>query len=183
MRTLSAGILILTVFWLTGCAYSSAPAAPSPKALSKLVIEAGVVFESGAAQPVARNDFTLLDQDVIEILKNVPMPGKFKKRRLSPIYIYMFTKKCLGLGLQCTVFDDAWTFNHAANAAIASHSVKQGITGFDGKLVIEDIPAGTYYIYGLYLREDDYVVWNLKTDINRPEQTVILDQRNAQIAF
>jgi hypothetical protein len=65
------------------------------------------------------------------------------------------------------------------NKEIAPHFLKEVVTDSEGKIVIDDISAGDYWIMGVTETRDDYAFWNQKVTVVAGENRLLLDQNNA----
>lgn len=185
---ISAALAVCVVGW--GCGSKSQQSAPpgseAGKAQSTLSVEAGLVYKSGDVKPVARNEFYLLDDDAEKILRDAGIEKRGRLRRwkeVSFVNSYAAAKLCVSRVTRCPALKDSWDFARDADNALKSHVIKTVTTGFDGKASFEPVPAGTYYVMGVYLREDSFVSWNVKVELKSESQQVILDQNNSSMIF
>ena len=157
-------------------------------------VEAGLVYRSGDVKPVARTDFYLLDDSLVEIFRNaglrVPLnideSGPHFQEHIYPRAIVMSFGKIHSQIDQFTA-DSAQArkmaaFHSQAIAAIAPHIIQKGTTGFSGRMKFASVKPGTYYLMGVYKTARGAAIWNLKTDVKDIETTVVLDQNNAASA-
>lgn len=170
---------------------SQAQTEPLVKADRVVLVEAGLVYKSGDIKPVARSEFYLLDESLVEIFRNANIKEPMDSNENVPNYrdviypeliVYAFGKIHSAIDQftsdspQVRKFRD---FHAKAMAAIAPHIVQQGTTGFSGKVKFESIKPGTYYLMGVYKTPRGVAVWNSRVDVKNVETTVILDQNNA----
>jgi hypothetical protein len=164
----------------------SPPGSETGKAQSTLSMEAGLVYRSGDVKPVARNEFYLLDDDAEKILRDAGIKKKGRLthwKEVSFVNSYAAAKLCVSRVTRCPALKDSWDFARDADNALRPHIAKSVTTGFDGKAGFEPVPAGTYYVMGVYLREDSFVSWNVKVDLKSEAEQVILDQNNSSMIF
>ena len=171
----------------SGCGSRTQPqeAAPS-KVQSILSIEAGLVYKSGDAKPVPRTEFHLLDADPEKILADakIERKGRLKNwKEMALVKAYAASKLCVHRLTKCPALKDSWDLARDADDALKPHITKSVTTGFDGKATFEAVPAGTYYVMGVYLLDDSFVVWNVEVNLKSEAQQVILDQNNALMIF
>jgi len=165
-----------------GNANASAPS----KVQSTLSIEAGLVYKSGDAKPVPRTEFHLLDADPEKILTDakVEKKGRLKSwKEVTLVKAYAAAKLCVHRLTRCPALKDSWELVRDADNALKPHITKSVTTGFDGKASFEAVPAGTYYVMGVYLLDDSFVVWSVEVGLESESQQVILDQNNALMIF
>lgn len=162
---------------------SSAQFQNPPK--SVLSIEVGLVYASGDAKPVARNEFYLLDEDAEQILRDgkVEKKGKLKKHDLRLLDTYALASLCVSSRDRCASLKDSLIYLQDSEQTLKPHIVQRVLTGFDGKAKFEPMTRGNYYLMGVYVRERGYVIWNLKVELKSESQNIILDQNNASLAL
>jgi hypothetical protein len=169
-----------------GASPDSAAASALSKTQSTLSIEAGLVYKSGDVKPVPRSEFYLLDDDAEKILKEAKIEKKGKLRNwkeVSLLNAYAAAKLCVRRLTRCPVLKESWDLAHDADNALKAHIIKSATTGFDGKASFEAVPAGTYYVMGVYLRDESFVSWNVKVELKSEAQQMILDQNNSSMIF
>jgi hypothetical protein len=167
-------------------ATGNANASAQSKIQSTLSIEAGLVYKSGDVKPVARSEFYLLDDDAEKILKDAKIEKKGKLRNWKEVSLldaYAASKLCVSRLTRCPALRDSWDLVRDADSALKSHIIKGATTGFDGKASFEAVPAGTYYVMGVYLRDESFVSWNVKVELKSEAQQMILDQNNSSMIF
>jgi hypothetical protein len=179
----------------SGCRSKPQPQEPSPdnaaasapsKIQSTLSIEAGLVYKSGDVKPVARSEFYLLDDDAEKILTDakIEKKGRLKNwKEMAFINSYAAAKLCVHRLTRCPALKDSWDLVRDADNALKAHIIKSATTGFDGKASFEAVPAGTYYVMGVYLRDESFVSWNVKVELKSESQQMILDQNNSSMIF
>lgn len=154
---LVASFLLLTFF---GCEKLS-----SNKTIQ---IKAAIIYKMGGVQPVARTKFYLLNKSLAEIKKDV-------KGNSEP-------EEIPGMPLNYKSSYMRWLDSKEVQAAIEPHIVKTLTTDFEGTGKFEDVPAGTYYIFGVTETRGGFALWDTKIDTNSIKDTILLDQNNAEHA-
>jgi len=61
----------------------------------------------------------------------------------------------------------------------APHFLREVMTDFQGKVVINDIAPGDYWILGVTETKEDYAFWNYKVSVVAGDNRLLLDQNNA----
>jgi hypothetical protein len=118
----------------------------------------------GGAQPVARVPFYVLDEDLESILRKA---GK----NSDLIFEY-------GTAVRYSQPNQLrWM-----RATIEPHIIQTVTTDFDGSGRFDNLHAGTYYVVGVAETRGGFAVWNLKVEVGRSTDTIILDQNNAHYA-
>lgn len=193
-RCLVSAALVTCVI-TSGCGSRPAPqgsatgnaGAPAPsKVQSTLSIEAGLVYKSGDVKPVARSEFHLLDEDAEKILRDAKVEKKGRLRNWKEVSFldsYAAAKLCVHRLTRCPALEDSWEFVRDAESTLKPHIVKSATTGFDGKVSFEPVPAGTYYVTGVYLRDDSFVSWSVKAELKSGSEQLILDQNNSSMVY
>jgi hypothetical protein len=141
-----------------------------------LAIQAAVVYRYGGAQPVARTDFVILDDDPITIVTNAGIQGK--KPWAAPRMGILESLLYMHMG-------NPWYDGAAALQALKSHVIAAGTTDFNGQLVFTNLPANKrIYIFGIAQTRGGWAVWDLWYEIP-PGQvwSAVLDQKNAAIIY
>jgi len=156
---------------------------PSPHLQGELLIEVGLVYESGDVKPVARSDFYLLDDDAEKIPREAKIErrGKLGKHELDYFNAYAVAQACVNLLTQCASLKESWDFMQEAKRVLKPHIIQTVTTGFDGKARFEPVATGNYHVMGIMLRKKGFASWNLKVEVKPTPQTVILDQNNAAL--
>ncbi len=167
-------------------AANNANASTPSKIQSTLSIEAGLVYKSGDAKPVPRTEFHLLDADPEKILTDAKIErrGRLKNwKEMALVKAYAAAELCVHMLTRCPALKDSWDLVRDADNALKPHITKSVTTGFDGKASFEAVPAGTYYVMGVYLLDDSFVVWSVEVSLESESKQVILDQNNASMIF
>jgi hypothetical protein len=157
----------------------SQPPAKPPAEMGSLSIEAGIVYQFGGAQPVARNDFVLFDQNPETILSDALMlqlkyRGPNYSKALEPDSFLVNYVLC-----SFSIKQEEINAVNAANRVLRGHVAAGGTTDFGGKLTFSAVPTGTYWLFGITRLRSGFTFWNLRVAIGPGSQGVILDQRNA----
>lgn len=139
-----------------------------------LKIEAGIVYNYGGPEPVARRTFALLDADPLpEIAKLPPSRLAAPPTRLDVNNAQEEFLVYCGPGTP------------EALAVIDSHTRHTMTTGFDGKGEFTGVKPGKYWLLGsTKMRATQYrtpcAFWLIPLDLTK-NQNLILDQNNAVI--
>lgn len=156
------------------------------KADRVISIETGLVYRSGDVKPVARTEFYLLDESLVEIFKKENIVSTLSRdAAYDPTVILMeFTT----VHNQYDKFPDEnrgvkemkYNYKKAINA-IASHIVYKGTTSFSGTLKFENIKPGVYYLMGVCKTagKGSGALWNYRVETKNRETIITLDQNNA----
>ncbi len=154
-------ILIVAVFALTAC-----------KQTSTVNFEAAIVYKMGGVQPVARQEFYLLDKDLEEIFKE---QGKIQTKTVTGIFRERYYE------LSDLVYPVLYKeeFASLTNDVIPRYVKYKLQTDFQGKAQLKDVIPGTYHLYGNIETRGGRAVWNLRVDLKAGENSVVLDQNNA----
>jgi hypothetical protein len=141
---------------------------PTPEEKASLNIEVAIIYNMGGAQPVAREKFYLLDSSAESIMKGSGMKvkegsGVLGSFGLSVLYPSADTQKAL--------------------TAIKKHVKYSVLTDFKGKANFENVKPDTYYLFGITTTRKGFSIWNLKKKIVSGENSEILDNKNAEVAF
>lgn len=68
-------------------------------------------------------------------------------------------------------------------AAINEHIVLTVKTDFEGKARFEGLPPGRYFLFARTETRGGSAVWNLAIDIRPGQNSIVLDQSNAAVAY
>ncbi len=133
-----------------------------------VILEVGVDYLYGGVQPVARQEFYLLDSDITNLLDDTVIQTKDKLLALTAF-------------VQGPGFEEK---RAKLTEIIQRHTVAKGTTDLQGKLTFEPIPPGAYYIMGWSrTRKTDgfleLLIWNHKVDVKSGPQTVSLSSSDA----
>jgi len=148
---------------------------PTPQAVvadAQAVIQAGIVYVRGGPQAVARVNFMLLDESMVQFLSD--QGCRSQDRNLTLLDAAVFDAK-YGKGLICPSRLDA--------EALKPHVKGVVTTGFDGTAAFAPVPQGTYWIFGWTSTRGGFAVWDLKIDLHAGRWSWILDQDNAATSF
>jgi hypothetical protein len=181
IRLKSQGLSSEIIQAMIECESPTPPAAaPSPTttepATASLAIQAGVVYRIGAAQPVARTDFVILDDDPIKIVTNAGIHGK--KVWPSPPMGILESFLFMNMG-------GRWDDGAAALAALKSHVIAGGTTDFNGTLLFTGLPPNKrIYVFGIAQTRGGWAAWDLWYEIPAGQVWAgVLDQKNAAIIY
>ncbi|BCG47158.1 hypothetical protein GEOBRER4_n1981 [Citrifermentans bremense] len=156
------------------------------KADRVISVEAGLVYKSGDVKPVARTEFYLLDESLIEIFKKENIISTLSVDDPNDPTSILFEFSAVHNG-----YDELQDENRGvkemkynyrkAIQAIAPHIVYKGTTSFSGTLKFENIKPGAYYLMGVCKTagKGTGALWNYKVDTQNSETIIILDQNNA----
>ena len=162
------------------------------KSLTKasLSIEAGLIYASGDVKPVARTNFLLLNREPGIILKDAGIKYPSAGNTPEPFLEELNNPKSLLVALNGSMVGSRYgnpQFLEKARLALKPHIVQSVTTDFSGKAVFSSIPAGTYYLYGVYRSPGDpsslgYFphYWNMEVTISKDPVSLVLDNNNAQ---
>lgn len=162
MKNIKSYLLLITIAVISACNSVSTPA-PEPK--GTLHIETAIIYAIGGVQPVAREDFYLLDTDLISILKQVE-PNRKEDELLG------------NLGLAYKLHNAEKHF-----AAIQQHAKYKVTTDLQGKAQFQNVEPNTYYLYGITSTRSGAAIWNLKTTVKAGQNSEILDSKNTGFIF
>jgi hypothetical protein len=128
-----------------------------------LSIEVGIVFTGGNVQPVARQQFYLLDEDEEVILKDFWGDSV----SINSITMDLNFPALQTNGVQKTP------------QAIKPHVIASITTDFSGKAKFLTVKPGKYYLFGFTKAGKSAIVWNLESIIKADTNEIILDNNNA----
>ncbi len=148
--------------------------ASKPKTATKAVakgnleLEAGLIFNSGDVKPVGRATFYVLKENAEKIILTqeiFDILNREREQESSSITTRSFDKWSLYGAVHR--MDGEYTPNYAiaAKKALETASVGSGVTGFDGKAIIKNIPIGDYFIFGYYKFGKQITYWNAPVSI------------------
>lgn len=178
-------------------AEKKAPSAVAVTQNPSLSIEAAIVYNMGGAQPVARTDLYVIDESLPKILRDAGIHVGDREAENDAISRARFPKMpnfksppkadtdenlLSDFGLASTVTGEP-QFLLRVTQAIRSHTIAHGVTDFAGKLELKDIKPGDYFLTGLVQTRSGYAIWNLPIAIKAGSNSVVLDQKNAAVAF
>lgn len=154
---------------------------PVEQANSIVLLETGLVFKSGDVKPLARTEFHLLDDSLPNILRNagIKPPNNLESTGdANSDYITAFA-----FATKYSSNSSYREFYPSALQAIKPHIVQSVTTDFGGKAKFSPVKSGTYYLIGFSATPRGVVGWNLKVDLKAGDNSVVLDQNNADIAL
>ena len=138
-----------------------------------VTLEVGLDYAYGGIQPVARQEFYLLNGNLNELL-----PAKMELRDL-------------------TAFVEAQQANKATTAqfwleknqqdrekltnVIQAHTAAKGMTDLHGMITFAPIVPGPYYVLGWSTtrKESEVIIWNYRVDVKAGEQKISLSSSDA----
>jgi hypothetical protein len=130
-----------------------------------LSIEAGIIFDSGQVNPVARAEFYLLKASAEEVIQ-ASSNGQTALENIT-------------LDLNFPIFKSGGVSR--AMTAIEPYIVSSIITSFQGKATFQPVKTGNYYLFGFTKAGKSAVVWNLQIPIKGGTNSIILDNNNAAL--
>jgi hypothetical protein len=122
-----------------------------------LRIEAGLVYQTGGPEPVARATFYVLDDFPLDEMKK------------------------LANGAFATFAATCGAEPDSARELIARHIVYKVTTGFDGRGELSGVKPGQYWLFGGAKTRRNCALWLKQIDLTK-DQDLILDQNNAVTA-
>ncbi len=157
-----------------------------------LSVEAALIFNSGDVKPVARTEFLLLDKDFETILQESNFIADLPEEVKSPIShissLKAFALVAFGAQKYGKYSDSQSSDINKLSLSLAkamtvakSHTVYSATTDFQGKAQFKDVKGGEYYLFGYTSAGESVAVWNLKTEVKSGQNSIILDQNNAEI--
>jgi hypothetical protein len=149
---------------------------------SRVSLEAAIIYRSGNVKPVARTEFHLLDQSLVQILRAAGLQPD--RRWIQPQGDDEALVNTFAYAVTTSLIDP--TFLSKALPALKPHIIQTVTTDFTGKASFDSIKAGSYFIVGIAQTatgsSGGHAVWNLKVDVKPGTSNVILDQNNAVYA-
>lgn len=136
-----------------------------------LDIQAAVIYKMGGVQPVARETFYLLDSDLESVLRSAGLKADGGVGVIGRF----------GLAVQYP--DQNAKFYNSAMAAVRRHVKYTITTDFEGKGSFQNVSQGQYFLFGMSNTRGGFAIWNLQTNIAAGRGSLILDQKNAAVAF
>jgi hypothetical protein len=162
VTVLSLGLMLV----ITGCANSgnqSNTEPPSvPVEVATLRLEAGIVYNFGGTQAVAREDFLLVDTDFRELLWR--QGTKLGFGELCALYLY-------------PELDQEDIRN--MTTVLKAHTKGTATTDFQGRASFPGIAPDKSWVVGFTHTRGGGAIWNLPILLKPGENSVILDQKNA----
>ena len=151
---------------------------PTPVAgKGTLAIEAGLVFQSGDAKPVARTEFFLLDSSFTAVIVS---SGIRLPRMMDSTNAEQNVLDNMAIALQ--VGSDEWVqFRATVLEVIRRHAAFSATTDFGGKAAFKNVKAGRYYLVGYTAVGRSSAVWNLPVLVKNVPTSVTLDNNNASV--
>jgi len=136
-------------------------------------LEVGIDYRIGGVQPVARQEFYLLDSDITasdELDEFSHMKDKSAEPNLK---LWALTAFVRGVGSEKER-------DKLANI-IKTHTVAKGTTDLQGKITFAPMPPGAYYVLGWSPTRKDYeiIIWNYRVDVKPGTQKISLSSSDA----
>lgn len=142
-------------------------------------------FYSGAEDeiklPVAATEFYLLDESLVNILKESKFKPKFadgKRHRIKESDYLTAAAKALS-----SEDEESALIALLIRAEIAKHKVLSLKTDYLGQANRKELKTGNYYIFGIGKTEDEIFVWHFVARIKSCKNVIELDQYNAETVF
>jgi|GEM_PF-2937215 hypothetical protein len=158
-KLISTPILILL---LTACAHTG------EQEKSVLNLEVGIDYKYGGVQPVARQEFYLLNADLNELLGGTNERSKIRLWELT------------------SFVDGSWGEKSEKNRAdlteiIRTHTTAKATTDLHGKLTFAPAVPGSYYILGWSTNRTEHqlIIWNYRVDLKPGVQNVSLSSSDS----
>lgn len=162
MKNAVAVALILVV--LTFSCQKQSP----PKPPNKIPIKAAIIYNIGGAQAVARENFYLLKKDPLEIWREAGLTKDAKMKDERWFWVMFSIDRYYTREKESSKFEKP----------IKPYIVATTTTDFEGNASFENVPDGSYYIYGVTETRAGHAVWSHKVSTG-DNQTVFLDNKNA----
>lgn len=150
--------------------------------LGELTIEAALVYRSGDVKPVARANFTLLDESAVKILRDAGLSTNPRERAMGgdtdSNLLFTFAS-----GLTYPELPDYSGFIRTAMSAMPSHVKATGTSDFQGNVTFKDLAPGIYHAMCYYRTPRGFAFWNMQVDVKPGKNTIVFDQNNAAVAL
>lgn len=145
-----------------------------------LLVQAGVVFQSGEVIPISRTAFYLFEEDAIKTLftKDTKVAAIADATSNGNKFILLGLKDDhLPTYLSLLGRQNFPKFQASVASIISDKAKYKVITDFKGNASFDDLKSGNYYLFGFSNVRNNLLMWNVEIKI--PEQkTIILDQNN-----
>jgi hypothetical protein len=138
----------------------------TPEPIASLSLEAALVYSYGGVQPVAREKFYLLDDDLNKILSKA---GVKAREGLSPSH---------SLGFAVAYPEVEAETLRKSLAAIRPHILYTLTTDFQGKGKFEGVKVNSYYLFGVTKTRRAFALWNMKLNVKEGQNEIVLDGNN-----
>jgi hypothetical protein len=135
-----------------------------------ITFQVGILHKGHRLDPMVRQTFHLLDEDVEFIIK-----GYVVNKSKPPIYYYGWS--------EIYKLSDETGLREKIKAAVRSHTIQSVTTDYDGRGIFKGLkPEETYYIVGASRDTDHellsyFLVWNIEA---KTGSTKLLYQENAE---
>jgi hypothetical protein len=155
-------LIPILILFVAGCSHTGSPEK------GVLNLEVAVDYQYGGVQPVARQEFYLLDADLNELLGG---SNKESKVRLWDLTSFV---------------DGSWGEKSEKERAdltetIRAHTAAKGTTDLQGKLTFAPIFPGAYYILGWSTTRTEHqlIIWNYRVEVKPGAQKVSLSSSDS----
>ena len=146
----------------------------TPTGTANVIIEAGVMMQSGDLKRAARTEFRLLKADFGDFLVK-----RQTEKTSAETQILWFNVSRMMVSARLTEPGEIMTSTVAEGEAfLKKHTVATITTDFDGKATV-NVPPGQYFVLGSFKVFKNTVVWNLPLELNAGSNRIILDHNNA----
>lgn len=154
-------LIPILVLFVAACAHGE----PEKSVLN---LEVGIDYQYGGVQPVARQEFYLLDADLNEILGGTA--GESPKRLWE---LTSFVDRSWGQGADKKRAD--------LTEIIRAHTTAKATTDLHGRLSFTPVVPRAYYILGWSTTrtEQQLIIWNYRVDLKPGVQSVSLSSSDA----
>ena len=192
MKTIYLIFILILLLIAQSCSSKSEDVSYKENVSSKqeavLSVEAALVFKSGDVKPVARTEFFLLDKNFETVLQESGYMTLITTSTLPQSVKDSFSKmdKINSVRTFAAVIDNSQSLDvlqlplAKAITATQSHITYRATTDFQGKAQFKEVKAGTYYLFGYAKVGESVAVWNVKMEIKEGQNSIILDQNNAE---
>ena len=149
-------------------------------AKGSLIIEAGLVFNSGDVKPVARADIVLLDASLASIATaaKIDIPITDKK---NPLPAELAVPMQFGFSLKYDELPRFSGFRAKILEALRTHVAYSVTTDFSGKAQLDGILPGKYFLLGYSKAGDSVALWHWPIEIGHGQTKLTLDNKNASV--
>jgi hypothetical protein len=130
---------------------------------SNLSIEAKIRGAEGREQPVQRETFYLLDEDLETILREAEIEDEEGRGLVN------------AFGLAVLYPNRYPEINRKALAAINKHVVAKTLTDAQGKAKFPEVKTDRYYLFGITKTRDGFSVWNTPVTLNDGQMIMNLE--------
>ena len=150
--------------------------AQAPAKNAALQIEAALVYRNGDVKPVARVQVFVLDASLARILADA---GLTMPQELGLLTTDKDLQQVITYGKAVLGAPGHESYLAKANAALKQHLLVSEMTGFDGKVSFDNLPAKPCYIVAATRAGQSWLIWNQKAELKAGTTKIILDQNSA----